>query len=339
MKPAPIILLLAFGLFSYGCYDPDKYDQTPEQVASIITVEVTGPSSIPADGFTTTTLTARITPDNANNRTLLVSTDRGTLVKGGGKLAEGVLTVTAGPDGSVAFDLKSATDTGVATVVVSANGQPLIGASTTVTFDAANPDDTVRFISVPVEMPADGASQATISVQLNTLIPASSRTAAFDSTMGTLLPASKSVLADAAGVGRITLQSPLTIGSSRITVTTNSVIRQTNVDFVRALPTTIMASTTPLTVAAGVNSTLEVSGQLIRTPGAVTDGTAVLYEAFRTDTSAPIGAFRNVTTSNGGRVSGAFLPGATDYRGDVELRISLPDRSVTGSTLVRIISP
>jgi len=32
----------------------------------------------------------------------------------------------------------------------------------------ADPDDTVRFIAVPTEMPADGASQETIAVQVNT---------------------------------------------------------------------------------------------------------------------------------------------------------------------------
>jgi len=40
------------------------------------------------------------------------------------------------------------------------------------------------------------------------VIPAASRQAAFESTLGTLLPSSKTVLADADGVARITLTEP-----------------------------------------------------------------------------------------------------------------------------------
>lgn len=339
MNARLLIALLACVVLSHGCRDSSDYDLTQDQVNSILTLEVTGPASIPADGFTTTTLTAHIHPSNANNRALLISTDRGTLLKGGGTLQDGALTVTAGPDGSVAFDLKSSTDTGTATIVATANNQPQISASATVTFETANPDDTIRFLAVPAEMPADGASQGTISVQINTLIPASSRQATFETTLGTLIPSSKTVIADADGTARITLQSPTTLGSSRVTVTALSVVRQTAVEFVRALPMAIAASTVPVTVAASSTSTVEVTGQLTRTPGQVSDGTAVLFEALSKDTGAPIGAFRNITASANGQVSGSFLPGATDYRGDVELRISLPDRSVSGSTFIRVISP
>ena len=331
--------MLFCGLMAVGCHDPADYDLTEEQVQSIISLDVTGPASIPADGFTTTTLIARIYPANANNRALLISTDRGTLVKGGGKMTDGALSINVGPDGSVEFDLKSSVETGDAIVVVTSGGQPLISASKTVTFEQANPDDTIRFVTVPTNMPADGSSQTTIEVQLNTNIPAASRQANFETTLGSLIPSTKQVLADANGVARITLQSPATMGSTRITVSNGSVIRQTSVEFIRALPMTITATTTPLTVQASVNSSVEVIGQLSRTPGTVTDGSTVLFEAFRTDTSAPIGVYRNITNSVGGRVTGSFLPGATDYRGDVELRVSTPDRSISGSTLVRIIAP
>lgn len=338
MKARNTIALLACAMLSAGCHDPSKYDLTEEQVSSIISLEAVGPSSIPADGFTTTTLRARINPANANNRTLFITTDRGTLAKGEGKLTDGALTVTAGPDGSVDFDLKSAKETGVATLVVTADKQPLISASTTISFEAANPDDTVRFIAVPASMPADGASQASVEVQLNTLIPATSRTAAFESTLGSFIPTSKSVLADAVGVARITLKSDTTIGTARLTVTAESVVRQTVVEFVRALPMTITASS-PLTVPASTTGAIEVTGQLRRTPGSVSDGTAVLFEAFRTDTGAAIGSFRNITSSTGQQVSASFLPGSTDYRSIVELRISLPDRSISASTTVLVIAP
>lgn len=338
MKTPVIISLLVCGALSSACHDPSNYDLTEDQVRSILTLEVVGPTSIPADGFTTTTLKARIHPENANNRTLFITTDRGTLVKGGGKLAEGALTVTAGPDGSVDFDLKSAKETGVATLVVTVDKQPLISATTTISFEAANPDDTVRFIAVPTAMPADGASQASVEVQLNTLIPAPSRQAVFESTIGTFIPATKSVLADAAGVARITLQSQTTIGTARLTVTAESVVRQTVVEFVRALPMTIAVSS-PLTVPASPTGAIEVTGQLGRTPGSVSDGTAVLFEAFRADTGAFIGTFRNITSSSGQRVSASFLPGTTDYRSNVELRISLPDRSISGSTAIVVVAP
>lgn len=340
MKTSHIVSMLLCGLALGACHDPADYDLTEEQVQSIISLEVTGAASIPADGFTTTTLVARIYPSNANNRTLLISTDRGTLVKGGGKMADGTLTINVGPDGSLEFDLKSSVESGDAVVVVTANGQPLVSASKTVTFEPANPDDTVRFITVPANMPADNASQSTIEVQLNTNIPAASRQATFDTTLGSLIPASKPIAADANGVVRVTLQSPPAVGSTRLTVTHGSVIRQTSVDFVRALPMSISAATTRLTVKSSVDESVEVTGMLSRTPGSVTSGSTVLFEAFRTDTGAPIGAFRNITTSDAtGRVSGSFLPGVTDHRGDVELRISTPDRSISGSTLIRIIAP
>jgi len=42
-------------------------------------------------------------------------------LKGGGKLTDGAVTVMAGPDGSVAFDLKSSTNQCVATIVVTSD--------------------------------------------------------------------------------------------------------------------------------------------------------------------------------------------------------------------------
>lgn len=338
MKTRAAVALLAGAMLTAGCHDPSKYDLTEDQVREIISLEAVGPSSIPADGFTTTTLKARIKPANANNRTLFITTDRGTLLKGEGKLTDGALTVTAGPDGSVDFDLKSAKETGVATLVVTAGNQPLISASATISFEAANPDDTVRFIAVPTSLPADGASQGSIEVQLNTLIPAPSRTAAFESTLGSFIPTTKLAMADALGVARISLKSDTTIGTARLTVTAESVVRQTVVEFVRALPMTITVAS-PLTVPASATGSIDVTGQLRRTPGSVSDGTAVLFEAIRTDNGASIGSFRNITSSVGQQVSASFLPGTTDYRGNVELRVSLPDRSVAGSTTVMVVAP
>jgi len=64
MRIRAIIPLLACGVLNSGCHDPGTtIDRS--QVKSILTLEVTGPATIPADGFTITTLTARIHPANA----------------------------------------------------------------------------------------------------------------------------------------------------------------------------------------------------------------------------------------------------------------------------------
>jgi hypothetical protein len=329
---------LSLAVLLAGCYDKSDFSPTAPLAASVITLSSpSGVTSLPADGFSTLHLEARLSGDPAfANRTVVFSTTGGTL-SGGTAVANctGCLSVAADGSGIARIDLISAQQVGSATVTASPQGAPGILAALTISFVAASPDDTLRFVAAPDHAPADGATLSTFTVAISPSLPAGSRQVTFAATAGTIVPPNP-VNVDAGGHASVDLQSPRTITSGRVTATVNGVTREVPIRFERALPKIITVNATPPVAPAAAGTTIQITATLIRDQGTVTDGTVVTFRAALAD-GTPVGGFTNVTTTVNGIASATFLP-RTTTPGTVIITVGAQDTTVTGTVQIDLTS-
>ncbi|MEA2604678.1 MAG: hypothetical protein QOF89_5670 [Acidobacteriota bacterium] len=334
MRFRSLALGLALLALLCGCYNKSDFSPTEPLASSVITLSSpSGVTSLPADGFSRLHLEARLPGDPAfANRTVVFSTTGGTLAGGTpGTNCNGCVTVAADGSGIARIDLISAPQVGSATVTASPSGAPGILASLTVSFVAANPDDTLRFVAAPDRAPADGATLTTFTVAISPSLPAASRQVTFAATAGTIVPPNP-VNVDAGGHASVDLQSPRTITSGRVTATVNGVTREVPIRFERALPKIITVNANPAVAPAASGTTIQITATLIRDQGIVTDGTVVTFRAARAD-GTPVGGFTNITTTTNGMASATFLP-RTTTPGTVIITVGAQDTAVTGTVQV-----
>lgn len=138
-------------------------------VASAAKSQVTAaPTTIPADGTSTSTITIRLKDADENNipvggDTVTVSTNRGTI---GSACPSGTDCATQdNGDGTYTATLKSSTTAGSALVTAKVNGT-LIADDATVLFREVASAATSLITASPLKIPADGTSTAAVSVQL-----------------------------------------------------------------------------------------------------------------------------------------------------------------------------
>ena len=339
--------LAASLLFAGRCYEKGDYSPTAPPVAGALTLtSANQQTTLPADGVSRLRLVARIDPNaDPDKRTVLFSTSAGTLV--GTANASGQVPVAADGTGTATIELQSSQQ--VESAVVTAGIENVAGLTRTllVSFVAADPDGVVRFVTAPASAPADGATVSTFVVQLSPTLPLGTKVT-FQATAGVFLPeatASVERTTDGSYTATADLQSPTTIGPARVTATAQNVSRQATIDFHRAHANHVTVSTNGVfQVPATADATLAVTATFLRDIGRVTPGAVATFRAV-TDTGAPIGAFRDVTTvtadsaGTGGTATATFLPGATTYRGPVTITVGAQGSSVTGSTQVQIVAP
>jgi hypothetical protein len=232
-----------------ACHDPNAYTVTPDNVDSVVRVDVTS-ATIPADGLSRTTITATVTPGAASDRREVTFTaSRGTLLAGSQQASQ--VKVTADAAGQAVVQLRS--DSIVGTVRVDIQVLTVVR-SVTVDFTAPVADDTFTLSAAPAAIPADGFSESTISVRLKNLGTTAQRTVEFRTTAGLLdapgVAASDviTVPANADGLAVAQLQSSKVVGTARVTTTALNVSRTVEVPF------TGVAVSDIITLAAGASS-------------------------------------------------------------------------------------
>lgn len=232
--PASALLVLIVLVFflGAGCHDPNAYIVSPDNVDSVVRVDVSA-AAIPADGLSRTTITATIPPGAApDRREVTFTASRGTLLAGSQQAAQ--VKVTADAAGQAVAQLRS--DAIVGSVRVDVQVQTVIR-SVTVNFTAPVADDTFTISAAPATIPADGFSESTISVRLKTLGTTAQRTVEFRTTAGLLdapgVTASDviTVPANADGLAVAQLQSAKIVGTARVTATALNVSRAVEVPF------------------------------------------------------------------------------------------------------------
>ncbi|HEX9945857.1 MAG TPA: hypothetical protein VGG03_27940 [Thermoanaerobaculia bacterium] len=331
-----LLPLLCLGALLAGCYNKSDHSPSEQLVNDVLTLRsVSGATSLPADNFSRLQLEARLVGVPAfDKRTIVFSTTNGTL--DGGQAVDncaGCRKVEADGSGRAVIDLVSSQRVGTAVVTASPEDAPGIRVQTSISFVAAQPDETIQFVTAPERAPADGATLTTFTVQVSPSIPQASRKVTFTATGATFSNGQSSFEAnvDAGNRASADLKSPSQIGTSRVLATINGVTREVSVSFVRALPDAIVVTAQPDSVPAAATSKVTITATLLRDVGRVTDGTIVIFKA-------PVGRFTNITRTVNGVATADYYPGAGGAR-LVTVIVGAQDTEVTGSVVVELTAP
>ena len=301
-----------------------------DETQSLITA---APTSIVADGVTTSTITVQLKDANGND--LTAGGDAVALFTTLGSLG----SVTDNLDGTYTATLTSATSTGTATVTGTVNAAAITD-NATVDFIPGPADETQSLITAaPTSIVADGVTTSTITVQLkdangNDLTSGGDAVALF-TTLGSL----GSVTDNLDGTYTATLTSATSTGTATVTGTVNAAAITDNatVDFVpgpadetqsliTAAPTSIVAdgvttSTITVQLKDANGNDLTAGGDAVAlfttlgSLGSVTDNldgtyTATLTSATTTGTATVTGTVNAAAITDNATVD--FIPGPAD---------------------------
>lgn len=328
---AAIITLCMFALLaSCGGGGGDSGSSSGQSGSIVLSGSV---ASIPADGTSSATITATIRDGNGNPvshfTNVTFTTTLGHFRNGGSSytvqtlppLTDGKYDLDAAPTGVVSVALIAGTTSGSAKVSVTSNGvtQTLY---VTMTGGAAS----ITLTASPVKIPADGLSSSTITATLlsstgSPVTPGTEVTfrtnlgsfaASTDSgqVLGNVFEASQTYTVqtpDATGVVRVSLVAGGTVGSARVTATSNNITQVVYVGF-GGDPVAINLTANPISIPADGASSSTITAVLTDASGAaVTQGTLVTF-------TTTLGSFLNgstvytvATPDSGGRVSVSLI--------------------------------
>jgi hypothetical protein len=330
-----ILISVGLALVALACYDDDRHLPTDPGTTRSLALEAS-PSSIPADGFSRTTITARIDPRTATtNRGITFTTTAGAFV---GFTPPTPAVVTADVTGMAMVDLRSSRDVGDAAVSATAGS---VTRTIHIAFTAAEPSATIQVSTSAPAAPADGASITQVFADIAPELPAEDRTVTFTSTLGIFVTTqATTAMARADGSNRATvdLKSPTNVGSTRLTGTVTGVTAETLLQYVPAPPHSIQLSAVPDMLDVKANAVVTIAATLRRIIGSVTDGIRVTYTAVD-ETGGPIGAFFNPRPSTAGESSVRFSPNGTAYRGLVTIRATADGSDAVGELALRVVDP
>ncbi|ACQ81027.1 Ig domain protein group 1 domain protein [Beutenbergia cavernae DSM 12333] len=227
---------------------------------------VADPTSITADGVSTSTVT--VTLLDANGNPVTDAGDVVALATTAGSLG----AVTDNGDGTYTATLTSSTTAGTATVTFSVDGAPATNSSATVEFVAGAADPGLStIVADPTSITADGVSTSTVTVTLldanGNPLTASGGEVAMAATAGSL----GSVTDNGDGTYTATLTSATAAGTATLTFTLDGVdgTDTADVEFTAgaADPTTSMIEADPTSIVADGASTSTVTVTLLDANG------------------------------------------------------------------------
>lgn len=212
-----------------------------------------------------------------------------------------------------------------------------------------SPDRVLALLASAEAIPADGASQATITAQISPDAAPANRTIAFSTTAGSFAGASPpgtsiTAQADVDGRAVVALQSGTQPATARVEASVGGFVRTLTVRFTAALPETIDVDPGTFALQAGFGNTTTVTATLRRSGGGIaTQGTEVRFTA-TTPAGATVGEFRAVTPSDAqGRATALYTAGDTAYRGPATIAARVTDpatgATVTGTATLEIVDP
>ena len=279
---------------------PGPADRTTSTISA-------APSSIVADGVTTSTITVQLKDANGND--LTSGGDTVALFTTLGSLG----SVTDNSDGTYTATLTSSTTAGTAIVTGSLNATAIID-NAVVNFIPGPADETQSLITAaPTSITSNGVSTSTITVQLKDAngnnLTSGGDTVGLAMTLGSL----GSVTDNSDGTYTATLTSAVTTGTATITGTVNAAAITDNatVDFVpdAADPSTSLISAAPTSITANGITTSTITVQLKDslgndlTVGGDTVGLATTLESLGAVTDNGDGTYTATLTS--GTVTGS----------------------------------
>jgi len=166
---------------------------------------------------------------------------------------------------------------------------------------------------------ADGASLVQISATVPPNAPASRRTVAFFTNLGTFTPgataSSSTALANSTGQAVVELQAPREPGTAFVQASNGGAVQARNIRFVRALPDRIDLDADSFAAKADPAQTITIRALLRRLVGFTSARDTVAFTAV--DTLGKSMGFLGAATPSDdtGLVTVRYSPGKTDYRG------------------------
>ena len=331
---APFLVAIALiASITGGCYDPNEV-AAPDEVLLLTAT----PETIPANGFATSRIIARISTSANRDLTISFSTSGGTLSS----------TAARGPDGNGEASVFLTSDSTPKTVSVTAEVKEgatlLVSRSVPVTFELAAPESVLRLTVSSSQLEADGVSSLELRAESNPAGPG--RTVSFSTTDGSFVrgatpPAldKNNVATGADGVARAQLFAPIAAGTALVTATANGFSASQTISFVPARPDFITLTAEPLATRASEINSIALVAVLSRPVGAVSRNTRVEFEAVNDDSGQSFGRFQNVTRSNDmERATAQFVPGALAPVGLATITARVADNNaVLASIKVNII--
>lgn len=343
MKYLVVVRLTAvlFCVLLSGCFESKDFGLSENDLNAILNISTVDGNQIPADGFSSLSLVAQISPSNSTFRTLTFSSSDGVLIssQAGSAPPSRTLLVQVDSLGSARVFLRSSQTVGQVTVRVEINSNPVVSRTINLQFTPPSADGSLQFSSVPLSLPADGVTRAQVVVTINPAAQPPPRTVAYSTNLGGFT-ATQAVLVDVNNQATNDLVAGTASGSARITATYAGVTRQSTVAFSVATPDRIFVNVTPVQVTASATSSALISVRTARDRGRISAGQVPLVRAFRSDTGAAVGSVRSVSAiDSDGAFTATYLPGVTDYRGNVIIEAGVEGSSVTGREFVSVISP
>jgi hypothetical protein len=319
----------AFSLAAIGCYDPDRVT-APDEVLLLTAT----PDSIPANGFSTSRITARVTTTTARSLSITFTSSAGTISPSTGQKPD------AAGEASVFLISEATPKTVSVTAQVKEGDDVLASRSVTVIFQQASADSLVRLTAASSQIDADGASSVILRAEVNPASP--TRAVSFKTTAGSFelddpkAVAKDNVATSADGVAQAQLFAPLTAGTALVTVTTVGAngapgfSASQTITFNPALPDFAALTATPLSISRMSGAPISLVAKLSRSIGEVTRGTRVDFTAANDDSGQSFGRFENVNRSDDMETATAdFVPGATAPIGLATITARVPNTNVS----------
>ena len=306
-----------------------------EDLDDILTTLHASPTSIPADGFSRTTLEAHVNPD-AIPRTITFTTSEGLLFGPNADIGREI-TITADVNGRAIAQLQSSTTVGTALVQAEVTiEEKSIARQIGVDFVPVESSDIIKTVSTsaasdPVD--ADGATVTQVFADIASDLPSDKRTVTFTTTLGEFVSTGSEIATS--DLATVSLRSPNEAGTAFITATVNGFSAETRVKFVRALPESVIVDPAGPSVSAGGN--IDVTVTLLRNIGTVTPGTVVRFSA-TDDSDNTFGLFRLSVAEieDGGKsVETTFFPGNILFRGIATIKADVG--GVKGEAEIEIV--
>ena len=304
----------------------------------LLTVESSSPS-LPADGFSLSTITARLTTNGNRQQQIKFATSLGKLVRSAGADGAPTDTVTADAQGVATIFLRSENTVGTAVVTAETLG---FSRQVLVAFQAPNPSDIITLRAEPSTVAADGpqGTGTHIIATIAPSIPQRLRTVTFASTLGAFAGDASST-PDAGNVAQVTLKSSAA-GDAVVSATVAGVTVRTTVHFTRALPDTISVVADKSNVTKNGSDSTTITFTLTRDSGQVANNTVVTLTAVDSNGST-IGRFSEVTLatevvtdSEPRRVQGTAVFNPDDSAASGTVTVTATVGSKTGTTTVQI---
>ncbi len=245
-------------------YDPNKYIVNPSSLDAILSFSAS-PTSVPADGISTTLLTVQIDP-RSTKRDVQFSASDGAFTVGAQTDVKKAL-VTADLTGKAVTELRSTTTVGTVKVdaAIQIDASQTIRRTLDLSFTLASADNVLTLTSAAPALPADGFSRVAITATLKLAGGnGTQRQITLKSSEGLLYAAGKSadvsqvIPVSADGIAIVDLESTKNLRDAHVTATAAAVTREIVIAHSPINPATIitLSPAAPAAPADGASTTL-----------------------------------------------------------------------------------